>query len=82
MRHILHPLPIRNLPQLRHQQICIPLNHTRQLPRRRSRKRRSQQAPNPRMMSITRENDMLVETLTVVDRVAQRVLAVLHSAWL
>ena len=34
------------------------------------------------MMSTTRENDMLVETLAVVDRVAQRVLAVLHSAWL
>jgi hypothetical protein len=34
------------------------------------------------MMGIIRENDMLVETLAVVDRVAEGILAVLHSAWL
>lgn len=33
-------------------------------------------------MSVSSENNMLVETLAVVDRVAQRILAVLHSAWL
>ena len=82
MRHILHLLAIRNLPQLRNQQFRIPLNQPRQLPRRRRRKSRSQQASNPGVMRIVREDNVLVQTLAVVDRVAEHILAVLDSAWL
>ena len=82
MRHILHPFPVRNLPQLRHQQLGIPLNQPCQIPRRRIRKRRPKQSPNPSMMRVVAEDDVLVQTLAVIDGVAVRILAVLHAAGL
>jgi hypothetical protein len=82
MAHILHLLPIRHLPQPHHQQIHIPLNHLRQIPRRRRRKSRPQQAPDPRMRHISPENNVVVAIVRVLDRVRELVFAVLHSAGL
>lgn len=60
MRHVLHLLAIRDLAQLRDQQVRIPLNQSRQFPRRRSRESRAQQAPDPRVVRIIGEDNVLV----------------------
>jgi hypothetical protein len=82
MAHILHLLTIRNLPQLHHKQIHIPLNHLRQILRRRSRERWAQQAPYPRMRRVASEDNVVVAVVCVLDRIRELVFAVLYSAGL
>lgn len=80
MRHIQHLHPIRNLPQLPHQQIRIRLNHRSHPPDSRSRKPRSQQPPHPRVLHIAPENNIPILVSRIMDRVRERVFAVLHAA--
>jgi hypothetical protein len=80
MRHILHLLAIRNLSQLRHEQIHISLNHPRQILRRRRGESRTQQTPDARVGCVGRKDNVVICVTPFGDWVLQLVLTVLPSA--
>jgi hypothetical protein len=82
MRHILHLLPIRNLPQLHHQQIHIPLNHPRQILDRLRRKSGPKQPSDPRMLCVIPKDNMLIDIVAFKDWVHALIFRVLLASGL